>query len=322
MINRDIFTTLTYHHTTPLQPGTCTNMPNQPRAYFFAIVTVLFWSTVATAFKFTLEYLDIFQLLFYACLASVATLALFVSIRGRLSDVIPTFRQHWKITLIAGGLNPALYYLILFEAYDRLPAQVAQPINYTWAITLTFMSIIFLKQKITFADIFAALICYTGVVLIATQGNFSGFVESDLLGVGLALISTVIWAGYWILNVSDPRDPIVGMFLNFLVALPIVAGLCHLFSGFAIPMTGLFGAVYVGLFEMSLAFLSWSVALRLTNNTSRISNLIFLSPFLSLVFINRILGESIYPTTYIGLVIIVVGLLFQQWSHATRQNQL
>jgi drug/metabolite transporter (DMT)-like permease len=291
-------------------------MPQESRAFLFAIVTVLFWSTVATAFKFTLRHLDIFQLLFYACLTSVAALALIVILQGKVNTVVAVFRKHWKITLVAGGLNPGLYYLVLFEAYDRLPAQVAQPINYTWAIMLSILSIIFLKQKITPADFSAALICYTGVLIIATQGDFSSFAHSDLIGLALALFSTIIWATYWILNVKDPRDPVTGMFLNFSVALVPVGIACIVFSSFTVPMEGLSGAVYVGLFEMSLAFLCWSTALRLTSNTSRISNLIFLSPFLSLIFIHQILGETIYTTTYIGLVIITCGLLIQQWYHS------
>lgn len=291
-------------------------MNTQSQAYVFAALTVFFWSTVATAFKLTLRYLDIFQLLFYACLTSVLVLLAFTIVQGKFSSLISVFRKHWKMTLLAGALNPCLYYLVLFEAYERLPAQVAQPINYTWAITLTFMSIIFLKQKISMADIVAAFICYAGVVMIATQGDLSGFGSSDGVGVALALLSTIVWATYWILNMRDAREPVTGMCLNFLVALPAVALICQVFSGFEVPMPGLAGAVYTGLFEMSLAFLAWSFALRLSDNTSRVSNLIFLSPFLSLVFIQQILGEVIFPTTYVGLVIIVCGLLYQQWAHA------
>ena len=292
----------------------------QTRATIFAIITVLLWSTVATAFKFTLRFLDIFQLLFFACLTSALTLVIIVAVRGQLGKLMVVFKQDWKITVLAAGLNPCLYYLVLFKAYDLLPAQVAQPINYTWAITFAFMAIIFLKQKILMADIVAAFVCYAGVVVIATQGNFAEFASSDLTGVALALFSTIIWASYWILNVKDPREPLLGMCLNFIVALPPAALICYSYSGFRIPLTGLAGAVYVGLFEMSLAFLCWSIALRLSDNTSRITNLIFLSPFLSLVFINRILGETIFPTTAVGLIFIVCGLLYQQWAHTGRSR--
>ena len=293
------------------------HMTSQSKAFAFAIATLLLWSSVATAFKITLRYLDIFQLLFYACVTSVVLLLSIIIIQKKVLQLFAAMRRHWKITMIAGFLNPCLYYLVLFEAYDRLPAQVAQPINITWAITLTFMSIIFLKQKITMADIAGALVCYGGVVIIATQGDLSGFASSDLIGVGLALFSTIIWAGYWILNIRDPREPTIGMTLNFMVALPITAIVCALFSDFSIPREGILGAIYTGLFEMSVAFLCWSMALRLTDNTSRISNLIFLIPFISLVFISQVLGEVIYSTTYIGLIFIIGGLVYQQWSHTT-----
>lgn len=46
-----------------------------------------------------------------------------------------------------------------------------------------------------------------------------------------------------------------------------------------IPFEGVLGAAYVGLFEMGICFVMWLMAMKLTNNTARISNLIFLSLF-------------------------------------------
>ncbi|MBF4371384.1 EamA/RhaT family transporter, partial [Vibrio anguillarum] len=56
----------------------------------------------------------------------------------------------------------------------------------------------------------------------------------------------------------------------------------------------------------------WLSALKLTQNTARISNLIFASPFISLILLATIIGESIHPTTLIGLIFIMLGLLVQQ----------
>jgi hypothetical protein len=39
----------------------------QHRAYLFAVLTVLMWSTVATAFKYTLAYASVLQMLTMAC---------------------------------------------------------------------------------------------------------------------------------------------------------------------------------------------------------------------------------------------------------------
>lgn len=70
---------------------------------------------------------------------------------------------------------------------------------------------------------------------------------------------------------------------------------------------------YVGLFEMGVTFVLWLSALRLTQNTARISNLIFASPFISLLLLANIIGEEIHPSTLIGLIMIVCGLLIQQF---------
>lgn len=278
---------------------------------------MLFWSTVATAFKLSLQSLDVYQLLLIATVTSTATLFVVITVSGRLTEMKNSFTRWLKPSLAMGFMNPFLYYLILFEAYNRLPAQIAQPINYTWAIVLTFLSILVLKQKISRQDILAAFICYSGVLVISFQGQWELPAGRDYTGISLALLSTLVWAGYWILNIKDARDPVIGLFLNFLVSLPLVILACAFFSDFRIPTdTGFFSAIYIGLFEMSMAFLSWSLALKLTDNTSKVSNLIFLSPFLSLVLVHYVLGEEIYSTTYAGLVLIVSGLILQRLKPA------
>ena len=70
--------------------------------------------------------------------------------------------------------------------------------------------------------------------------------------------------------------------------------------------------VYVGLFEMGIAFLLWLNALRMTQNTLQLSSLIFLAPVISLLLITTVLGEAISVATLIGLGLILVGLAAQQ----------
>jgi drug/metabolite transporter (DMT)-like permease len=132
------------------------------------------------------------------------------------------------------------------------------------------------------------------------------------LGVALALGSTVIWALYWIYNTKDDRDPVAGLLLNFVFGLPFVLSLCLLFSSVWVSnLYGLFGAAYVGIFEMGITFVLWLSALKLSENTAKVGNLIFMSPFLSLVFIHFLIGEDILTSTFIGLLLIVTVPLMQ-----------
>ncbi|HPW68521.1 MAG: DMT family transporter [Desulfomonilia bacterium] len=298
-------------------------MENQPRrAYLFGIAAVLLWSTVASAFKLSLKYLDPAQLLLYSTLFSIAALGGILAVQGRLGVIFTYTRREYARSLLLGIINPFLYYLVLFKAYGLLPAQVAQPINYTWALTLAFLSIPLLGQKIGVQEITAGLISYLGVAIISTRGSIAGLDGVSLPGVGLALFSTVLWALYWIYNTKDSRDPVAGLLLNFLFGLPFVFVFCLAFSDIrAVSLPGLAGAAYVGLFEMGVTFVLWIHALKYAENTARVGYLIFLSPFLSLVFIRVLVGEEILASTVAGLVLIVAGLVIQH-TGASRKRGL
>ncbi|MCB1621729.1 MAG: DMT family transporter [Thiothrix sp.] len=288
-------------------------MTRQGRAYLFGLSAVLCWSTVATAFKLSLAWLSPAQLLLFASLTSCTLLGGILVLQGKALQLRRLNGGTLRTSLVFGALNPTLYYLILFQAYDRLPAQEAQIINYTWAITMALLAVPLLKQPLRKQDIAAAVLCYFGVVVIATHGRLLDIHFSDPLGVILALVSTLIWALYWIFNARDPREPVLGLFLNFLCALPLILGWCLLTGALeTIQWRGIWGAVYVGVFEMGLTFVLWLSAMKLTTSTARISNLIFISPLLSLAFIGLVLGEPILPSTLWGLGLIVGGLLVQQ----------
>lgn len=287
-------------------------MKNQQRAYLYAIATVLLWSTVASAFKITLGFLEPIQLLLYASLVSTATLGLILVLQGKTSLIFSCSGSQYLLSLKLGLLNPFFYYLILFKAYDLLPAQVAQPLNYTWALTLAYLSIPLLGQRIKTREILAGIVSYLGVVVISTRGEMLGFSTFAPLGVFLALASTVVWSLSWILGTRDDRDPVLSLMLAFLFSLPFIFFACVLFSSLTVSDPwGLVGAAYVGVFEMGITFVFWLKALKLSENTAKVGNLIFLSPFLSLVFIRFFVGEEIYASTFVGLVFIVTGLVIQ-----------
>ena len=288
-------------------------MKNEKRALLLGGTAVLLWSTVATAFKLTLEEFTPIQMLTIAILVSTLVLACICVFQQKSKQILTTFESQPLYYLALGLLNPLAYYLILFKAYDLLPASQAQPLNYSWASTLTLMASIFLGQRIRKQDWFACILGYIGVLVIATKGDVFSLQFDSPLGVSLALFSTLLWAGYWILNTKNKVDPVVSVLLGFLIALPFSI-ILTIYEGASWDKTiqGWFAASYVGLFEMGITFVLWLSALKATNNTARISNLIFISPFISLMLLASIIGETIHSSTLIGLAMIVTGLLFQQ----------
>jgi len=290
---------------------------SQKQATLYGLAAVLCWSTVATAFKLSLNYLTPLQLILIASFVSWVLLVATLMLQGRVSELLNQPKSVYGWSLVFGCMNPVLYYLLLFSAYDALPAQEAQALNYSWAIVMTLLAVPLLSQRLSRYDVLAAGLCYLGVLVIATRGDVFGLNFANLKGVLFALASTLVWSFYWILNQRDRRDPIVGLCLNFCIALPVVAVIAYgagdMVSLLDTPWHALAGGVYVGVFEMGLAFVLWLKAMKLAENTAKIANLIFISPFLSLVFISTFLNEPILSSTLIGLCLIIAGLVLQQY---------
>ncbi len=288
-------------------------MGKQKRAYFCAFIAVLFWSTVASAFKISLRYLDVLSLLFYASITSTAVFFVYLLFSKKLNLLKTLSRKDYLRSALLGFLNPFLYYVVLFKAYSILPAQEAQPLNFIWPIMLVLLSIPLLNQKIKPKDILAIIISFVGVFVISTRGDILGFKFTSPTGVLLATGSSIIWALFWIYNMKDERDEVVRLFLNFAFGSVFIFLSMLLFTGVKIPnLNGILGAAYVGLFEMGITFLLWLRALKLSKTTAHIANLIYLVPFLSLVVISFAVGETILFSTVIGVIFIVGGIIFQR----------
>jgi drug/metabolite transporter (DMT)-like permease len=279
----------------------------------YALLTILCWATVASAFKLSLQYLDYLHLLFYASLTSSLALFLVLVVEHKFPLLFSYSRRDYLRSALLGFLNPYLYYMILFNAYLLLPAQEAQPINQLWAIVLSLLSVRLLKQQFKLSNFMALFISLGGVLVISTQGNVVGLEFSNPLGVLLALSTTIIWALFWIYNLNDARDETVKLFLNFVFG-SLYALLSLLFTSTIVPvnLSGLLGAVYVGLFEMGFPFLFWLKALQYSQTTVQVSTLVHLVPFLSLLVIHFTIGEPILPSTLLGLLLIIAGILLQR----------
>lgn len=290
-------------------------MKNQKTAIFLALLAVLLWSTVATAFKLALREFTPFQLIFVASIVSLFFFLGVVLVLGKWQELISVSGRQLAASAVQGFLNPFFYYLILFKAYALNPAQVTQALNMVWPVTLALLSVPFLGQKLSWKNLVAICCSFAGVVFISSQGGWDGFARTNTLGALLALGSSLIWSLYWIFSARDKRDRIVVLSWNFIFGLLFLYGYSFFEpNAFHFPLSGqaFWAAVYVGLFELGLTYVIWIYALHKSENNAVTGNFVFLFPFISLLFIHFILHETIYATTFIGLSFILLGILIQQ----------
>lgn len=288
-------------------------MKKSSQAYIYAALSVILWGTIPTAFKIALSELSIVTMLGIATLVSMLVLFIILAASGKIKLLGEMSRQEILWSALLGLINPVLYYLMLLTAYSRLPGQVAQPVNMIWPVILVFLSMPILHQRIPARSFAALLISLAGVYIIASQGAPLSPGRSDELGVTLALASGVLWALYFVLNVRDSRDEAVKLFANFAFgsAYMIIAMAINGSFHEAISFSGAAASVYIGIFEMGITFWLWLRALQLATTSDKISNLIFFAPFISLILLHFIIGEPVYYTTPVGLIIIIGSVLFQ-----------
>lgn len=280
----------------------------------FTGLSILFWGGSATAFKIALKTVTPFLLLLYSATISMLVLAVVITIQGHWRQLRVLSAGQWGGLSALGLLNPFLYYTVLFQAYDLLPGQIAMSINYLWPVMLALLSVPVLKHRLTVKNIIAILISFTGAVIIAVGGNPMGKGEISITGLLLALFSTLIWALYWLFNARIKAPVAVKLFIGFIsgtffIYIYVLFVKHQIVFLDTVPWSAV---VYIGVLEMGITFFLWLKALEWSPNAAQTGNLIYLTPFLSLLILSRVWKEPILPATVAGLIIIIVGIILQQ----------
>ena len=298
-------------------------MKDTSKSFVHVAIAVASWSTVASAFKIGLRHYSYYELLLVAALSALVILSVVISIQRKWNLLKTISRKEWLLFAFTGLLNPAGYYLILFKAYDLLPAQIAQSINYSWAIVLTLLLAVFMQQRIPALKFLGMAISLSGVALISLgTGSFTGSgIQLSGTGLILAFLSAFVWATFWILNKKSGHiDNVFALFLSFLFgSLFLLFGLLFV-DVQLVSFKGLMSGIYVGLFEMAIPFIFFGLALKKTDNPALINQLCYLSPFISLFIIQSVVGEPIYFTTIVGLLLIIGGILFNEYGVKNRKK--
>lgn len=289
-------------------------MQDNNKALIYGVITVLSWSTVATMFKIALAHYSYFEMLLVASFTALLFFAIVITAQRKWHLVRQLSVKQWSKIAFLGLLNPTMYYLVLFKAYDLLPAQVVQPINYSWPIVLLLLLALFARQPIAKSKYIGMFLSLFGVALISFGSGNTGQGNIAVVGLLLAFLSAFIWAGYWMMNrKSENLDSAVLLFSGFLT------GFIYLLIGSLFvdvhldSQAGFLSSVYIGLFEMGIPFVFFGLALQKTKNPTLINQMCYLSPFISLFLIHIVLKEEIYVTTYIGLILIVFGIVFNEY---------
>ena len=285
---------------------------NKP--YICAFITIFFWGSTAAISSLVLDSISTLALVFYGSLVATIFLLVLNIVTGRIGQVKEITGRDYANMFVVGMLGIFLYNVLLFFGMTRILVQQAFIINYLWPICIVIFSCIILKEKLTVIKCISMLASFAGVAVVATGGNFSNLVSLDFLGVLAACLAAVFYGLFSVLTIKIKYDKFVAMMVYYFFSTIVSAVALLATNTFIIPTASQIpGILWIGILVNGVAFTLWSIAIA-AGNTARLSNLAYLTPFVSLIWIYFLIGESISMASVIGLLIIISGVVLQMFD--------
>ena len=279
----------------------------------YAFTTVFIWSTTATAAKLLLSDIPNLQTLAVGSIFAFLFLLL-VNIRtGAAREMRRYSPKDYGIMAGLGFLGLFVYSALYYYGLTQLSAQEACIVNYLWPIMLVLFSCIILKEKLTAVKVLAMLCSFLGIVIISTGGGSSAD-GNTALGIAGCIVAAACYGLFSVLNKKADYNQNIAMMVIWLTT-AVCSTVLGLLTEEWVPVRGIqwAGFVWLGVVINAVAYLLWAYALRGAENTAKIANLAYLTPFLSLVVSAAVLGERISLRAFLALVFIVGGILVQSF---------
>lgn len=280
------------------------------KEYIYAGISIFMWSTVPTVSKLLLGAFTSFQVLCVSILFAGLFLLCVNIITGNIKRLKNYKPKDFIITVLIGLPGTFLYYVFYYTGTSMMLASQAFIINYLWPIMSVVFAWIILKEKMTLRKAIAIAMSFIGVIIVM-GGDIASFNKDILMGAVLCVLAAVSYGIFTAFNQKYCYDKRISMmifcFVSFILTLVINTA-----SGaeFSINAAQLLGLAWNGVFSIGTATTLWAIALE-SGKTAKISNLAYITPFLSLVWTAIFLNEPISIYSIIGLGVIVCGIFIQ-----------
>lgn len=280
------------------------------KQYIYAAVSIFLWSTLAVSAKLLLGNYNNMQVLCISSLFAAAVMLLIIGFTGRLK----LFKEYGIKDIIKLGTvgfpGIFLYHALYYGGAALLPASQSFVINYLWPVLSIVFACIILKEKMTAKKIIAVLLSFLGVSVV-TSGALSQANKGGFTGAVLCMLAAISYALYTVLNKKYDYDQFFAMMINCLISFLLTAVYLMLRKEFVFPpVSELPGFIWSGVLTIAIPSVTWILALK-NGNTAKISNLAYITPFLSLLWSALILKEELTINCITGLMLILSGILIQ-----------
>ncbi len=281
-----------------------------------ALLAILFWGVSFVATKAVVREISPTTLIFSRAGLGTALLATILALR-RQSAWPP--RDAIAPLALMGFVGVAFHQLL--QAYAL---RLTSAVNTGWLIGLTpiwsaLLAGILLKERFGPRKVVGLAVGFAGAGLVVTRGEIGARLlalpatRGDLL----ILASTLNWAFYTVLGhgiirrLGPTRATAGAMLLGWLMLLPLFAASSGWSDYARLSPGGWLAMLFLGIACSGLGYLFWYGALE-GIEASRVAAFLYLEPLVTLAAAVLLLGEPVGPTTVLGGLLVLGGVLLVQ----------
>ncbi len=218
--------------------------------------------------------------------------------------------------LIARGAFGAVALVLYFTLLQDIPLATAITLQFLSPIATAILGMLLLREKVWTLQWFFFLITFIGMLIIS---GFEARMEPIHLLMGIIAAVGSGMAYTIIRKLSYSEHPLVIVLYFPLVTLPIT-GILSVFDW--VQPTGWDWLVLLGigvLTQFAQYFMTKSYQ---AEEVSKVANLNYLSIIYALSFGFFFFGETFNLLTYVGMVLVIAGVILNVWYKQRKQNEV
>jgi drug/metabolite transporter (DMT)-like permease len=280
---------------------------NATLGILFGILAMISWGTADFFVAYAVRKTSIFKVLFWSLLTSVIISFLVAVVFLKIPILSPMIIG----IILFCGLLSAVSWGAFYKGLQVGKVAIVSPIANSWPVLAIFISVIFLKESISWIQAIGVLFAILGGALVSFKFKDLLKLKNPAKGVKYALIGVIGWGimfsfvGYLV--------KVIGWFFPMVLIKTITT--IYLFTyftstkkDFALPKLGLIAIIMVGVFE-ALAIFAYGLGVSF-HSTAIVAPIIAGVPMITIILAKIVFKEKIELNQKLGIISVVIGLIF------------
>jgi drug/metabolite transporter (DMT)-like permease len=266
----------------------------------------------------TAKAVNITEFFLFTYLIGIPFSALLVFITKKQSNLALYLKEPKRLGLIVlmGLLTYLPFNVAILYAEHFVSASLATVVFRISPLLMLLFLPTLLREKLSRSQVVALLLAFIGVYIALTGGQPTSILSNPNLPIVALLVGAALSYALSTLLMKRYAFDVPSELLIFNVALFAIFGTLFLLTGAPqsqISLSNIGAMFYIAVANNIIGFYLYFTAIRILKTTF-VTNLYFLSPFITFLFAHFLLGEAILPYYLVIAALVAVGLLIQKYD--------